>query len=173
MDIESERAPAAGFLRAYRDAASRPRNSKVRSESNSGKLICNMCRIVRTARVSRKWISAIGLFAFLFAQISLAGYVCPGLSEGKHTGARTEQAMGPCAEMDAQQPSVCHEHCKDQAGVDHVPLPGVPSSMAMAPSLVIAHFDAHRAVLPTSCAGPDPTRVTRPPSSILFCVFRT
>ena len=71
-----------------------------------------------------------------------------------------------------QQPSVCHEHCKDQAGVDQVQLPGVPSSTVMASNLVVPLFDAHRATAPVSWAGPDPARVTRPPPSILFCVFR-
>jgi|KBSMisStaDraftv2_1062788.scaffolds.fasta_scaffold1044864_2 hypothetical protein len=131
-----------------------------------------MSRIFGTERASRKWISAVALFACLFAQISLAGYVCPSLSESVRS-AVSDQAKVPCAEMDPQQPSVCHEHCKDQVALDHVQLLGVPSPMAMAPSLVIPHFDAHRAVLPASSAGPDPTRVTRPPSSILFCVFRT
>lgn len=125
-------------------------------------------------RIKRVWIrrlSTVSLFAFLLAQISLTVYTCPGLS--KIAGAATERASMPCADMDPQQPWVCHEHCKDQAGVDHTHVPGVPSAMAMPHSLVIPLFDAHRAVLPASCAGPDPARVTAPPPSILFCVFRT
>jgi len=125
-------------------------------------------------RIKRVWIRrvcAVSVFAFLLAQISLTVYACPGLS--KIAGAAAERASMPCADMDPQQPSVCHEHCKDQAGVDHVQLPGVPPAMAMAHALVTPLIDAHRAVMPASCAGPDPARVTGPPPSILFCVFRT
>ena len=164
---------ATRLLGAHRELASRPETPRLRAESNSGKLVRDMSRIFGTARVSRRWISAVGLFAFLFAQISLAGYVCPGLSEGVHAGALSDHAQVPCAEMDPQQPAPCHEHCKDQAGVDHVQFPGVPSSTGMAHILVVPLFDANHATLSASCSGPDPTRVTRPPCSILFCVFRT
>jgi hypothetical protein len=146
--------------------------NRLRSSPNSGILLHVMCRMFETERTSRKLISAVALFACLFAQISLAGYVCPSLSESAR-GAVSDQAKTPCTELDPQQPSLCHEHCKDQAGVDHVQFPGVPSSMGMAHVLVVPQFDVHQSILSASCSGPDPTRVTKPPSSILFCVFRT
>ena len=123
-------------------------------------------------RVQIKLVGALAVFALLFAQIGLAAYACPNLSRGPGAGNETAAEL-PCADMDSQQPAVCHEHCKDQAGLDQVQPAGVPSSMAMASSLVLPLFDAHRATIPASCAGPDPARVTAPPPSILFCVFRT
>jgi hypothetical protein len=150
-----------------------PEAPRLSGETNCGMLVCDMYRIFGTKRVSRRWISAVGLFAFLFAQLSLAGYACPRLGEIEGTGVVMDHAKAPCAETDLRQPLMCHEHCKDQAGIDHVQLPFVPSAMAMAHSLVIPLFDTHHAVIPASCAGPDPDRVTGPPPSILFCVFRS
>ena len=136
-------------------------------------LVGNMRGIFGTRRASRRWISAIALFAFLFAQMSLAAYTCPNPNGIERSAATAEQAKVPCADTDVQQPTMCHEHCKDQAGVDQVQLPGMPSTMAMAPILVIPLFDAHSSIAPVSSAGPDSARVTEPPPSIRFCVFRT
>ena len=137
-------------------------------------LVASMGGFLGMKRFRTRLIVAFAVFALLFAQIGLAAYACPNLSRALGAGTETaaEQLGVPCADMDSQQPAVCHEHCKDQAGVDQVQLPGVPS-MAMASSLVLPLFDAHRAAVPASCAGPDPARVTGPPPSILFCVFRT
>jgi hypothetical protein len=84
----------------------------------------------------------------------------------------TQPADVPCDKMDMQQPSICHEHCKDQTGADRVQLPGVPAATVLASNLAVPIFDTHDASAPTSFDGPDPARVTRPPPSILFCVFR-
>lgn len=53
------------------------------------------------------------LTSLLFAQLALAGYVCPG------SGSKVSGASMPCAEsmtkaMDEEQSSLCHAHC--QAG---------------------------------------------------------
>lgn len=138
-------------------------------------LVAVMAAFLGMKRVQIKVVGAVAIFALLFAQIGLAAYACPNLSRGPGagTGTAAERLGVPCADMDSQQPAVCHEHCKDQAGADQVQLPGVPSSMTMASSLVLPLFDAHRAAVPSNCAGPDPARVTGPPPSILFCVFRT
>jgi hypothetical protein len=131
------------------------------------------------SRIKRVWlkrISAVSAAALLLAQISLAAYACPKLSTlaapGTSTASQTAGTGVPCDEMDMQQPSVCHEHCKDQTGADRVQLPGVPPATVLADNLVVPIFDARRASAPTSFDGPDPARVTRPPPSILFCVFR-
>ena len=126
-------------------------------------------------RIKRFWLrrlSAVSAVVLLLAQISLAAYACPKLSEIPGAGAVAQAADVPCDEMDMQQPSVCHEHCKDQASADRVQLPGVAPAMVMANNLTVPIFDTQRASAPTNHAEPDLTRVTRPPPSVLFCVFR-
>ena len=142
--------------------------------SNLGILTNSMSTPFRIKQVWLRRISAVSVFVLLAAQIGLAAYACPKLSTilGEGINTATQLADVPCDEMDMQQPSVCHEHCKDQASADRVQLPGVAPAMVMANNLTVPIFDTQRASAPTNHAEPDLTRVTRPPPSVLFCVFR-
>jgi len=112
--------------------------------------------------------------ALLLAQISVAAYACPKLSviSGESTITMAQSADVPCDDMDMQQPSVCYEHCKDQVGLDRIQLPSVPPATLLASNLVVPLLGPHRATAATNWVAHDLTRVTRPPPSVLFCVFR-
>jgi hypothetical protein len=124
-------------------------------------------------RVWLRRISALGAMALLFAQISVAAYACPDLGQGPGAGTSTMAKRGqqPDVGRDAQQPPLCHEHCKAQVSVDHVQVVGVPP--AMPSGLVLPVVDAHHALLRARYIEPNPARVNGPPRSILFCVSRT
>jgi hypothetical protein len=126
-------------------------------------------------KMKRVWlrrISWLAAMALLFAQISVAAYACPHLDKGPGAGgsAMAEQGQQTDGGRDAQQPSLCHEHCKAQVGADHVQMMAVPP--ATPSGLVLPVVDAHHAILRVTYAEPDPARITGPPCSILFCVFR-
>jgi hypothetical protein len=126
-------------------------------------------------KMKRVWlqrISWLAAVALLFAQLSVAAYACPHLGQSPWAGAGTmaEQGQQTDAGRDAQQPSLCHEHCKAQVSADHVQMLGVPP--ATPSGLVLPVVDAHHVVLRVAYAEPDPARANRPPCSILFCVFR-
>jgi len=126
-------------------------------------------------RIKRFWLrrlSAVSAVVLLLAQISLAVYACPKLSEIPGAGAVAQAADVPCDEMDMQQPSVCHEHCKDQTGADRVQQPGVPPATVLANNLAVSIFDSWHTNGPVSWDDPALNRTTRPPPSVLFCVFR-
>jgi hypothetical protein len=48
----------------------------------------------------------------------------------------------------------------------------VPPATLLASNLAVPLLGTHRTIAPTRWAAPDLTRVTRPPPSVLFCVFR-
>lgn len=49
------------------------------------------------------------MLSLLFAQMALAGYVCPGMADAKSM-AETMAAGEPCGGMDSEQPVLCHQH---------------------------------------------------------------
>jgi len=124
---------------------------------------------LKMKRVWLRRISALAAMALLFAQISVAAYACPALTKNAGAGA-SATAEQPDADRGAQHPSLCHEHCKAQVGVDHVQVVGVPP--AMPSGLVLPVLDVHQALLRVTYVAPDLARVSHPPCSILFCVFR-
>jgi hypothetical protein len=99
----------------------------------------------------------------------VAAYACPALST--LTGGQTvgERSVKPCADMDAKQTSLCKEHCKGQSAIDKVKMP--ITSPAVPSAWTLAAADRSFAT-PAPIAPFDPTRITDPPLSIRFCVFR-
>ena len=110
------------------------------------------------------------LTCLLFAQLALAGYVCPG------SASKLSAASMPCAEsmdmtMDQEQPSLCHAHC--QAGQQKADTYQVP---------VLASLPDHGADYPTNrefvappgapLQAPLLRRTTAPPLAIRNCCFR-
>jgi hypothetical protein len=124
-------------------------------------------------RDRRRWIGALAAVALLIAQIAVSAYACPDGTKTVKLGAgsMTQHAGQPCAGLDADQPSLCNEHCKSQASAEAVQVPAMPP--AMPSGLAVPAADFHR-ILPLSrYAAPDRDRPTIPPPSILFCVFNS
>jgi hypothetical protein len=144
----------------------------LRALSNSGILQVFMGITTKFSRGSIRRISAISLVALVFAQLTLAAYACPDLGTASgHGVAVGTQGTEPCAERDPAQPSMCHEHCKNQAALDHVELPGVaPVAPAI---LVLPRFDSVAASLSFRLSELTRARPTGPPPTLLFCVFLT
>jgi len=133
-----------------------------------------MNRFFRSARLRAKWVSALSAFVLLFAQLSVAAYACPALSllSGVDTVAEQsmpEQFVKPCADMDPEQPSLCTDHCKEQSAIDGVKLPVASPAVPSAFTLAVVNWYC---VTPAPTASYYPTRITDPPLSIRFCVFR-
>lgn len=54
------------------------------------------------------------VFALLFSQLALAGYVCPAEAEASAVAAMMASGE-PCGEMDQSQPALCHQHATGAA----------------------------------------------------------
>jgi len=152
-----------------------PAKSGVSPLSNSRKVEYHADDISVSSKMKRfqvRWVSVLVAMTLVFAQIGVAAYACPhlGNSPGFAPSAIAEQSEQPGAGRDAQRPAFCHEHCKAQASVDQIQVAGVPP--APPSGLVLPAVNVHQALLRAAYVEPDPTRVNRPPSSILFRVFR-
>ena len=110
------------------------------------------------------------LTSLLFAQLALAGYVCPG------SGSKALESSMPCAEsmtvaMDEEQSSLCHAHC--QAGQQKADTYQMPM-LASLPDQG-ADYLAFR-ILPSppgaTLQAPLLRRTTAPPLAIQNCCFR-
>ena len=115
------------------------------------------------------------LWALLFAQTALAGYVCPGTAKAAQV-AEMMQAGMPCAEsmsraMDDEQPVLCHAHCQAaQQSTDSYQVPALPS---------LAELGAVLTVAVVSAASDEPLvqapllrHATAPPLAVRNCCFR-
>lgn len=118
---------------------------------------------------------------FLFAQLSVSAYACPGLNRAPVPSAQGQvhemQAMPPdCAQMgqlDQQAANLCAEHCK--FGHQSADTAAAPSVIAPAPAMLYVLPDDGEDV---DLAGPlgrasDPVLAASPPEhAILHCVLR-
>jgi hypothetical protein len=67
------------------------------------------------------------VFSLLMSQLALANYLCP--AEAPPQGMAVMMAAGvPCDEMDASQPTLCHQHVADPGQV-------VQAAQVLSPSL--------------------------------------
>jgi len=67
---------------------------------------------MRRLRSHRLTITLFVVFSLLFSQLALAQYACP--QQARMGAMATMAASGPsCEGMDAQQPSLCHQHAAD------------------------------------------------------------
>jgi len=110
------------------------------------------------------------LMSLLFAQLALAGYVCPG------SGSKVLESSMPCAEsmtvaMDEEQSSLCHAHC--QAGQQKADTYQMPV-LASLPDHGADYLTAR--ILPLPPGAPLQVsllrRITAPPLAIRNCCFR-
>jgi len=132
-------------------------------------LTADMRRFFRSRRLRGKWVSALTALVLLLAQLSVAAYACPAISPLTGGGAVAEHSVAPCADIDPEQTSLCMEHCKGQSAIDKVKLP--IASPAVPSAVTLAVVDRYL-VTPAPTARFHPTRITDPPLSIRFCVFR-
>ena len=147
-------------------------NLALSSMSESGILTLGMPTSFKIKRAWLRRISALAAMALLFAQISVAAYACPDLTQSARATESTMAKQGEQSDAgrDGGQSPLCHEHCKAQVSVDHAPVVGVPP--ALPSGLLLSVADVHHGLLRVTHAAPDPARVSHPPCSILFCVFR-
>jgi hypothetical protein len=125
-----------------------------------------------------KLICRVLVGVFLFAQLAVSGYACPGLTQpasdmaGMHAE-RSDAMPADCDQLDQKAPNLCAEHCKvGQQIQDTAPLPVV-----MAPALSLLYMAPAVAdgieALEAPDASSDPLLVAKPPPhAILHCVFR-
>lgn len=129
-------------------------------------------------RPSRFVAALITLFSMLFMQLAVAGYACPELkidlvSQSVTMSTDAGGGMPGCADMDAEQSSLCD--ALDQSvsqSLDRPELPRVQPFIAVALPLA---FDAFPPAYRPIAALPDSfllARITAPPLSIRNCCFR-
>lgn len=119
-----------------------------------------------------------GLVSFLFMQMAVAGYACPGSSASPHAAAMTDMAKAgnPCTEsmllnMDDAQPNLCLAHCQTgHQSADKYHVPSLPTA-ALVGSMLAYSVDIP--LLPAApLQMPHLMRTTAPPLAIRNCCFR-
>jgi hypothetical protein len=125
------------------------------------------------ARKHRLLTVILSLWALLFAQVALAGYVCPASGKAVQVAAMAEAGM-PCAEtmskaMDDEQPGLCHAHCQSsQQASDTYQAPHLATLAELGAVLTVEPAQP-RANVPRR-APPRPN--ASPPLAIAHCCFR-
>jgi hypothetical protein len=114
---------------------------------------------------------------FLFAQMAVAAYACPGLDPAARAPAAAPSAPpgampDGCDEVDTQAANLCAEHCKfGQQSSDTGTAPAV-----MAPALAVLYVLAPDPASAGARCRPSPpgelAAATSPPHAILHCVLR-
>jgi hypothetical protein len=133
---------------------------------------------MHASRRSRLTAALIALFSMLFMQLAVASYACPTSkiaafgTIGSAASGAAQHAMPGCADMDMEQPSLCHAH--EQVGTQSLDKPDLPqvqpftaagfSQLLLPPRIIIpASIVANEVIL---------TRAAAPPLSIQHCCFR-
>lgn len=135
---------------------------------------------MKLSRPSRFVAALIALISVLFTQLAVAAYACPSLQAGPDArpalivGAEPdEQTMPDCAEMDMEQPALCHAHA--QVGDQSLDKPASPHLFPSAAILLVpAAGTTGFAYRPVTAYTDSPFLAwTSPPSlSIRHCCFR-
>jgi hypothetical protein len=107
----------------------------------------------------------VAVLSLLFAQLAVAGYVCPAQSEAAAMVAMTASGQ-PCDRMDQAQPTLCHQHAVGSAAqsFENVKLP-VASLPAIVQVLVVPPVLRSQTAAALPIAAPTPLR---PPPDPLF-----
>lgn len=132
-----------------------------------------------SGRRHRLFTVLFALCSFLFMQLALASYACPGaaakVAEVTEVAAMVEAGM-PCAEsmsleMDDAQPHLCQAHCQSaQQSADKHELPTLPTVAAIGPTFRLAGTTPVFSGMPLQA--PHLMRTTAPPLAIRNCCFR-
>lgn len=129
-----------------------------------------------TGRRHRLISVLFALCSFVFMQMAVAGYVCPGAASQAAEAAVMVEAGMPCAEskslnMDDAQPNLCQAHCQTgQQTASKYVLPPLPAAAAIGPGFM--HVVTEPVFLGTSLQTPDLRRTTAPAVAIRNCCFR-
>lgn len=130
------------------------------------------------ARRHRLLTVLFALVSFLFMQMAVAGYACPGSSASANAAAMTNMAKAgnPCTEsmllnMDDVQPNLCQAHCQTgHQSADKYDIPSLPTAALLGSML------AYTVEIPVFSGAPLQTphlmRTTAPPLTIRNCCFR-
>ncbi|RQP22825.1 hypothetical protein [Piscinibacter terrae] len=124
-------------------------------------------------RTLNQLICRVLIGVFLFAQLAVSSYACPGLGQPASLATMPTGAMpADCDQMDRSAANLCAEHCKmGQQNHDAAPTPVViPPALAV---LYVLPDDAGLAAETASAPAGDPIlAATPPPHAILHCVLR-
>ena len=114
----------------------------------------------RRHRLDSKTIVFVVL-SMLFSQLALANYLCPAEAPPQDMAAMMAAGV-PCEEMDASQPTLCHQHVADPGQVVQAAqvlspsLPAVIQVLAVRPVLLLDAVAIPRASTPEAQPPPDP-----------------
>lgn len=135
---------------------------------------------MKLSRPSRFVTALVALISVLFTQLAVAAYACPGqqveqaVTMASMAGADADHhTMPDCAEMDVDQPALCHAHMQmGNQSLDKPKLPDVSLSVAIllvpeVSDISIAYRPARAYARPATL-----TRAFAPPLSIQHCCFR-
>ncbi|MCA0177157.1 MAG: hypothetical protein LCH73_12865 [Proteobacteria bacterium] len=115
-------------------------------------------------RFHRQTTTFLMVLSLLFAQLALAAYVCPVVTEALAM-ADMRMADQPCDGMDPLQPVLCHDHMADAGQTFEavkVPTASLPAIVQVLALPLVLDADAARAV--PMAATPE----ARPPPDPLF-----
>ena len=123
-------------------------------------------------RSRRRLVAWLSIGLLLFAQAAVAGYTCPGGSQGKSVmrSFAPSRAAKPCHGMDQGNPNLCKQHCEQSAqSIDSrvqakIDLPMLP---------FVALVSSFYSQTPQIQIAPQrvPLRVTPPPLYLHHCRF--
>ena len=101
------------------------------------------------------------VFSLLMSQLALANYLCPAQTPPQGMAAMMAAGV-PCEEMDASQPTLCHQHAADPGQVVQAAqvlspaLPAVIQVLVIRPVLFQDAVAVPRASTPEAQPPPDP-----------------
>ncbi len=132
---------------------------------------------MKMSRPSRVLAVFVMLWSLLFMQLAVAAYACPGMatSSTADVSITTSVAMPNCADMDQDQPALCHTHAEDPFGkqsTDKPALPDVPAFVSASLLLILPAFDTLQTPVSASTTPISLARLTAPPLAIRNCCFR-
>lgn len=120
-------------------------------------------------RIYRLTTAIVVVLSVLFAQLALAGYVCPQEDSVEAMTARMEAGM-PCEGMDQQQPVLCHQYTNaPDVTFEAVKLPvaSLPAIVQVLELPLVLEFDAALAV-----SWPITLDVRPPPDPLFLSTLR-
>lgn len=129
---------------------------------------------MRLSRALTKIIGRLLVGVVLFAQLAVASYACPGMTDWAAVATAASDMPPGCEQMDPVTPSLCAAHCQpDPQSADTMAAPMVKAGMPnvlylipLAPQRSLG--DGRSPPVADACLAAAP----EPPHAILHCVFR-
>lgn len=129
---------------------------------------------MRISKLSRVVSAIIVIFSLLFVQLAVASFVCPELNAPiDATIPNGDTQIDHCAQVNAEQSSLCHAHCEPDTQLSHTtyvspiqPFIATELTLMICDTYVVAsaHGAERQAVMLQ--------RSTAPPLAIRNCCFR-